>query len=143
MSRTVVDIQPKTTVDAAISLLKRHGIKALPVTDAARHVTGIVTRSDLVDKWAPTRVSLVYSLLTKWFARANRPGATVGTVMTTSVRTISAATPIVELIPLFADHGHHHIPVLDADRKLVGMMTQADLVSGLYRQAHAQPRRAA
>jgi CBS domain-containing membrane protein len=143
MSRTVVDIQADTTVGAALGLLKRHGIKALPVTDAARRVTGIVTRSDLVDKWTSTRISLLDSLRTGWFGRGNQPAATVSTVMTTGVRTVAAATPIVELIPLFADHGHHHIPVLDPDRRLAGMITQADLISGLYRQAQAQHRRVA
>ena len=38
----------------------------------------------------------------------------VGTVMSTEVRTVGAASPITELVPMFANYGHHHIPVLDA-----------------------------
>jgi CBS domain-containing membrane protein len=50
------------------------------------------------------------------------------------VRTLSAATPIVELLALFAGRGHHHVPVVDGERRLAGIITQADLISGLYQQ---------
>jgi CBS domain-containing membrane protein len=40
---------------------------------------------------------------------------------------------ITELIPLMSQNQmHHHIPVIDEDRKLVGIVTQSDLVSALY-----------
>ena len=47
------------------------------------------------------------------------------------------------LVPIFANYGHHHIPVVDAHQKLVGMITQADLISGLYRQTQLHQRKAA
>ncbi|MGE8509624.1 MAG: CBS domain-containing protein, partial [Paraburkholderia terricola] len=40
-------------------------------------------------------------------------------------------------------HGHHHIPVLDAERRLVGMVTPSDVIAGLHRHAQRSPRRAA
>jgi len=58
--------------------------------------------------------------------------------MTTHVRTVSTSTPIVELVPLFADDGHHHIPVVDSHDRLVGIITQSDLIAGLYRQTQMQ-----
>jgi CBS domain-containing membrane protein len=36
-------------------------------------------------------------------------------------------------VPLLSDLGHHHIPVVDAERRLAGMVTQSDLVAALYR----------
>jgi CBS domain-containing membrane protein len=45
----------------------------------------------------------------------------------------SADRPISELVPLFADTGHHHIPIIDADKRLVGIITQSDLVAALTR----------
>ncbi len=113
MSRDVVSITPATTVNEARVLLRRYDVKALPVVDAQGLVKGIVTRADLAD--------------------AN-DAAPVVTLMTTHVRTLSAATPIVELLALFAGRGHHHVPVVDGERRLAGIITQADLISGLYRQ---------
>jgi CBS domain-containing membrane protein len=46
-------------------------------------------------------------------------------------------------LPLFANDGHHHIPVLDAEERLAGMITEADLIAGLYREAYTGQRRAA
>jgi CBS domain-containing membrane protein len=60
--------------------------------------------------------------------------------MTVDVRTADGTQPIVALVPIFANFGHHHIPVLDASQRLVGMITQLDLISGLYSQAHAPQR---
>ncbi|KGT03205.1 CBS domain protein [Burkholderia pseudomallei] len=58
--------------------------------------------------------------------------------MSTRVHTVRTTTPIAELVPLFADHGHHHIPVVDADHQLAGIVTQADLIAGLYRQSQVR-----
>jgi CBS domain-containing membrane protein len=136
MTRDVVSIAPATTVREARTLLKRHDIKALPVVDGARHVKGIVTRADLADEGLgrhPLR-ALLHSLRC---GGGTHPAdaASVSTIMSTHVRTISSTTPIVELLAIFAGRGHHHVPVVDDQRRLAGIVTQADLISGLYRQA--------
>ena len=40
---------------------------------------------------------------------------------------------VVELVPRLSDEGMHHLPVVDAQRRLSGMVTQSDLVAALYR----------
>ena len=59
--------------------------------------------------------------------------ATVGQIMTRQVRVASAHRPLMELVPLFSEDGHHHIPIIDAESRLVGIITQSDLVRALYR----------
>lgn len=143
MSRSVISIAADTSVDTAWELLRRHGIKALPVIDAQRRVAGIVTRTDLADSLRPAGLGQrVERLVNRWFAPGEKIDVPVATLMTSHVRTVRAATPIVELVTLFADLGHHHIPVVDEHRQLVGIITQADLIAGLYRQT-ATPRDAA
>jgi CBS domain-containing membrane protein len=63
---------------------------------------------------------------------SDKPEA-VGQIMVRQVRVASADRPISELVPLFADTGHHHIPIIDADKRLVGIITQSDLVAALTR----------
>ncbi|MPS25610.1 CBS domain-containing protein [Alcaligenaceae bacterium SAGV5] len=53
--------------------------------------------------------------------------------MTRQVRVVSASRYVIELIPMFADGGHHHIPVIDEERTLAGIITQTDLVKALSR----------
>lgn len=138
MSAPVVSITPDTTLRAAADLLQRHSIKALPVVDKRQHVAGIVTRADLANKPKSADLRLMEALSARLFKRDATRGRLVSTVMTTHVRTVSTSTPIVELVPLFADDGHHHIPVIDSHDRLVGIITQSDLIAGLYRQTQMQ-----
>ncbi len=143
MSCNVVSVSRGTRAAAAWSVLKRHHVKALPVIDDTRHVVGIVTRANLVERRAfgvPLQPKIP---LLRWLKRNKVPAPVVGELMTTAVCTVTTGTPIADLIPIFANSGHHHIPVLDVHQRLVGMITQADLISGLYRQEQAKERRAA
>jgi CBS domain-containing membrane protein len=138
MSAPVVSISPDTTLRAAADLLKRHAIKALPVIDRRQHVVGIVTRADLASNAKSVDLRAMEALSARLFKRDAQRARVVSSVMTTEVRTVATGTPIVELVPLFADDGHHHIPVVDAHDRLVGIITQSDLIAGLYRQAQTQ-----
>ncbi len=54
---------------------------------------------------------------------------------------VDRARHVVELVPLFSEGGHHHIPIIDPERRLVGIITQSDLVRSLYQavRGDAQP----
>jgi CBS domain-containing membrane protein len=139
MSQPVITATEGTTVPHALRLLERHHIKALPVIDDDRRVVGIVTRADLLGL---TPRELGHSLR-HWFGIGAMTPPRVATQMHRRVRTIAAAAPMSELVPMFASAGHHHIPVLDADGRLAGIITESDLVGGLYRQATIGPSHAA
>ena len=54
-------------------------------------------------------------------------------VMTSPVIAVSPQLPISELTPMLSSQGLHCLPVVD-EEKLVGMVTQTDLIAGLKRQ---------
>jgi CBS domain-containing membrane protein len=126
MTREVRTVAPDAPVASAWAVLQRHKIKALPVLDEERRVVGIITPMDFIQHKALP-------------AFTGGPDARrVHDIMTTPVKTVRASRQIADLVPLFASYGHHHLPVVDAQRKLLGMITQADLVAGLHRQALAE-----
>ena len=51
--------------------------------------------------------------------------------MTRKVRVASVNRHLAELIPLFGSTGHHHIPIVDDGERLVGIVTQSDVVAAL------------
>jgi len=53
------------------------------------------------------------------------------------VRVASADRPVAELLPIFSEHGHHHIPIIDAENRLVGIVTESDFVRAFYRSGGA------
>jgi CBS domain-containing membrane protein len=136
MSKDVIAVEFATHLDEAWKLMHLHAVQALPVLDRARHVIGIVTRSDfLAHIDLPDQRSIGDRL--RDFLRRNPTSHSnrhevVGQIMSTKVATALAQTPAVELVPLMADVGLHHIPVVDAHRRLVGMVSQTDLIGALY-----------
>ena len=44
---------------------------------------------------------------------------------------VLAEQHVMDLVPLFSDAGHHHIPVVNEEQQLVGIITQSDLVKTL------------
>ena len=63
---------------------------------------------------------------------ADKPDV-VGQIMTRHVRVASASRPVLDLAAVFSEGGHHHIPIIDERKQLVGILTQTDFVRALYR----------
>ena len=143
MSHPVASVFATTTATTAADILSRRAVKALPVADPSGRIVGIVTRADLAQYARTKPLGKLLSVPARWLAGDDTATRLVGSLMSTHVRTIGADTPIAALVPIFANYGHHHIPVVDAHQKLVGMITQADLISGLYRQTQLHQRKAA
>ncbi len=119
MSRDVVRVQPTTATQDAWQLMIRHSIKALPVVDHDDRLLGIVTLHDFfVDRHE---------------GDVDSPSPRVADLMTRDVLAAQPAQALVELVKAFSDGGRHHLPVVDEGRRLVGMVTQSDMVAALFR----------
>lgn len=64
---------------------------------------------------------------------------TASDLMTSEVVTIPPNMPVTSIARLLADRGISGVPVLDADGALLGLVTQADLVSRLSRTTETAP----
>lgn len=111
------------TVAQAWALMQTHHIKALPVVDRGRQLVGIVSLGDVVGHTPQPGLPEGADVQTQ----------TVAQIMTRRVRVASADAMLVDLVPLFSGYGHHHLPVLDEDNRLVGILTQSDMVGALFR----------
>ena len=139
MSRDPVSVQFGTPLQEAWDLMRERRIKALPVVDRARRICGIVTTADFMRLADPARheglgARLKQMLLPAGVTHSERPEV-VGQIMTRQVRVASEDRLLGDLVPVFSDDGHHHIPILDGEQRLAGMITQTDLVRALYRAA--------
>jgi CBS domain-containing membrane protein len=136
MTRDVVTADYAMPLEEAWRLMRERGIKGLPVVDTSRRLIGIVTSGDFLRHARLDDIEGLADRLRR-LVRAS-PGAhsdkpeVVGQIMTRKVRVASAGRPLVELVPLLAEGGHHHIPIVDENLRLAGIVTQTDLVSALY-----------
>jgi len=69
---------------------------------------------------------------------SNKPEV-VGQIMTSPSITAGDAQPLAELARLLTERGIHQLPVVDGRNKLVGMITQTDLIAALYRSMTGTP----
>ncbi|HEY4066010.1 MAG TPA: HPP family protein [Burkholderiaceae bacterium] len=121
MSHDVITALPATPAREAWQRMIAHAVKALPVVDGRGRLQGIVTMHDFF---------IGHEMHA---GEAGNAAWLVGDIMTRDVLTASPAQELVELIPAFSDGGRHHLPVVDADTRLVGMLTQSDVVAALFR----------
>jgi len=133
MSRDVQFATPATTLQQAWKQLASHHLKNLPVLDAAGRLVGIVSLSDLV---GPAMAQARFN----WRGLFGRSKAvTLAQIMSEPVITVESDRQAVELIPLLCDRGLHCLPVLQAG-KVVGVVTQTDLIAALSQHLLAQDR---
>jgi CBS domain-containing membrane protein len=121
----------------AWALMRQHRIKALPVVDRAHRIVGIVTVADFMRHADLDRHEGIAERLRALVRRSGTVNSdkpeVVGQLMTREVRVASVNRHVSELVPLFSEGGHHHIPIIDAERRLTGIITQSDLVRALHR----------
>ncbi len=134
MSRKLITVGHGTPLQQAWALFREHRIKALPVVDSAGAVVGIVTPAYFI-RAAGVGGNAGFDAAPRGRASAAvAPQAErVGQIMTRQVRVASVDRHLAELIPLFGSTGHHHIPVVGDSDRLVGMITQSDVVAALCR----------
>lgn len=139
MARDVATVEFATELDSAWRQLRAHKIKALPVVDhISNRLIGIVTVADFLRQLDDTTSAGLAVRLQGLLKRT--PGATsekaevVGQIMSANVATARPDTPLSELVSALSDKGMHHFPVVDDKQRVVGIVTQSDLIAALYKR---------
>ncbi|MBB3211813.1 CBS domain-containing membrane protein [Herbaspirillum sp. Sphag1AN] len=136
MSEDVIAVEFGTELATAWELLRQHRLQILVVVDRARHVIGMVTVNDFLRH---AEISGKRNMGDKLRTLLRRTGHThsekaevVGQVMTRHVKPVAAQEPMAQLIPRMSDGGMQSVPVVDADGRLIGIVTQSAMVAALY-----------
>lgn len=114
MARDVLTVLPTETIYRVRLIMTQHHVKAVPVIDAERHVLGIIT---------------VYDMFNLNLANL----APAESIMTSPATTIDTDAPVAALVSLMSDRGLRHIPVVDEEQRLVGIVTRSELIAVLNR----------
>jgi CBS domain-containing protein len=143
MDADVPAVSPDDDARTAIDLLSKTDLGAIPVVDTDRKVVGIVSESDLIlgeeesELHLPHYVNIMGGIVflesMKGFEeRLEKAFATkVSELMTPDpvvVHTYDSADRVAKKI---ADSHHNHLPVVDEDGRLAGMVTRADALAAI------------
>ena len=111
-SDVVVTVPPSATVLELVNLMEEHNIGALVVSDDGHTVDGIVSERDVVRRLARNPELLQ---------------ASVGSIMTSNVRTITPDDTIDEIRQLMTNERIRHLPVV-VEGNLAGLVSIGDIV---------------
>jgi CBS-domain-containing membrane protein len=101
--------------EEARRVLVESGVGCLPVVDAHRQLIGVVTRTDLLRAELPrSEVSTI-------------PPDTARMIMRRAPLTASASDMLLDAVARMDDRGIRHLPVVDGDHRVVGMLSDRDV----------------
>ncbi|TPK66686.1 HPP family protein [Mesorhizobium sp. B2-4-19] len=109
MSRDVVSVPEQATADEARQQLLDHNIRTLPVVDADARLVGAVGLRELTKT-----TDTVKGVISK-------------------AGTASPETPAMSLLPVLTDGRSHAVVIVDDERRILGLITQTDLLAAAAR----------
>ena len=142
MSPKVISVTPGTTLVEAANLLALHHFDGMPVVDAENKLLGILTEYDLLGSAAvnlPTFQVVMQGAkifpedkehLEKEMEKLSV--LIVKDVMNTDPLTLTPDASYAKVLAAFADHHRvNPVPVVDADKKVVGVISRYDVLKPL------------
>lgn len=130
MTHDVVTVTPDTTFRDAVRLLEDRRVDTLPVVTDDRKVVGVLTASDLLLKEEISEGPRGVPGL-PWQRRRDRvrgAGTTVRQCMSTELVTVDPDTSFCAAARTMHRHHVGGLPVVDRDRRLIGIVTRSDLL---------------
>lgn len=131
MTRQVTAVHPETPLAEVVDQMVAQELRAVPVVDDAGRLVGIITNGDLVERGAlPARLELLAALepAARHAAIARARAARARDVLTPDPVTIGADAPIEEAAAIMARRGLKRLPVVDAERRLLGILSRVDVL---------------
>lgn len=145
MTPDVLTVMADTSVNDVAKLLGQRDISGVPVVDDQGHVIGIITELDLIVRNTRLEMPRFIEVLDWGRIPLERPGHLrerlqhmLGTeardVMTAKVITIGPDAEVEDLAELMVKQRVNPVPVVDADGRLIGIVSRADLVDMMAAQ---------
>jgi CBS domain-containing protein len=120
----VATITKVASLADASAHLRDRGVGALVVSDDGRHIDGIVSERDVVRALAAHGAGAL--------------GRSVSSAMSADVITCSAGDSVEELMVSMTERRIRHLPVIDADNLLMGIVSIGDVVKARLAQLESE-----
>ncbi|PCI43649.1 MAG: hypothetical protein COB41_06595 [Proteobacteria bacterium] len=131
MQTNITSVEFGDYLDTTWKLMQRQGLKGIPVTNRVQRIIGIITVSDFQKEAAKYSGETIEKRLKQMMQRTGELSSAkpevVGQIMTSSVITLPETTPVTEAISIFAENKISHIPIINDEQRLVGILLRSDI----------------
>ncbi len=144
MTRDVITVNLNDSIEKCANILFEHNISGLPVVDDEGKVAGIITEGDLIRRAARIKApgylevlgGLVYLGNPVKFVDELKKAMSLraGDLMTEKVIDISPEDTLEEAATKMLKHGISRLPVVDWNKKPVGILSRRDIMHSLYNE---------
>jgi CBS domain-containing protein len=142
MRRDVPTVFPESSIPEVMQAVFSTRLNRAVVVDAERHVLGLVTDAELLERVTPSlKPSAVQALMRRLPIVPRRPSDreveqhalahTARELMVGAIPTASESTPLRQALRSMLEGKEKLIAVVDGQRKLVGVVDRADILRGL------------
>ena len=122
MSPEVLTAKEGTTLEEALKVLVTNKVTGLPAVNAEGKLVGVVSEFDVL-----RQISAVEKLDSSVFLRPIE--------FTRDVQTVVDTMALPEIVKLIVESRFRRLPVVDKDKKLIGIITRRDLMRLYYYRA--------
>jgi CBS domain-containing protein len=120
----VATIDQRASLTDAVAQLRDRGVGALVVSADGHHIDGIISERDVVRALAAHGGSAL--------------GRTVASAMSAKVTTCGGSDSVEQLMAQMTESRFRHLPVVDSDQVLVGIISIGDVVKARLGQLQSE-----
>ncbi|MFC1748127.1 HPP family protein [Pseudomonadota bacterium] len=133
-----VGVEYGTKLGEAWRGLEENRLTALPVVDRVNHVIGMVSVDDFIahaNKLELDSLEVrIKALVTYTSELTSDKPEVVGQIMSSDVISSSLSSRLTDLLPIMDERDIHHVPVVDDNNKLVGVISRDEVVAFMARE---------
>ncbi len=122
MNQNVKTVTPDMPIGQLVDFLLKHKVSCAPVvsSEEAPEVIGFISEADALEHFA-----------NDMFYGTPRPPETVGTCMKRHPVTVRGEIDAFTLSSLFVSHGYRHVPVVNENHRLLGLVSRRDILHSI------------
>lgn len=140
MTRNVISVTPRMTVEELARVLIERHINGAPVVDEEGRLVGVVTEHDLINKEKRLHIPTVLRILDA-FIYLESPrrfeddlkkmlATKVGDICSKDITTVNEDTTVTDIATIMSEKDIHLLPVMK-DGKIVGVVGKEDILKAL------------
>ncbi len=138
MTQHVISLTASDTIQEAASVMLEHGFSTVPVVNTNNKCIGILSRSDLTELLLQqddelSRLLDTDRLSLEWFNRTmeTTDSRSVNELMSDNVSLVHENTSLPDACREMVRNRVHHLPVVNKDDKVVGIISTFDIVNAV------------
>lgn len=123
MTTPAITLTPDTPFQEALKLMRERQIRRIPIVNEHRKLVGIVSERDLLhaEPSPATSLSIWEMNYLLWKLK-------VGDLMSKKIIAVTPQTALQDAASLLIKHKIGGLPVVDAEQKVIGVITETDIL---------------